>query len=238
MNQHMSDETHEKPQNPPIFNLPGIILLALLILVAVHVIGDVFLSDQQYADLLVATAFIPQRYLFPIDDQLLSYVLSPLSYSFLHGGYGHLAVNSLWLAAFGSIVARRLGVFRFCLFWVLSSVAAAMFFLALNWGQVVFVIGASGVVSALMGASARFAFPLGGQFVRENAHFLPRQSFFEVLQNKTVLVYLAIWFAINLIPVVMGGSGAGNVDSIAWEAHIGGFAFGFLFFGLFDHKDW
>lgn len=234
MNDNYQDET---PKNPPIFNLPNVILLFLLIMVATQVGRDILLSDEQNIAVIINGAFIPQRYLFSFSDQSLAYFTSPITYAFLHGGYGHLAVNSLWLAAFGAVVARRLGTVRFVVFWALSAVASAAFFAALNWGEAIPVVGASGVVSALMGAAARFAFPLGGKFVREKAHFLPRQSFVDVLQNKTVLVYLGFWFAISLLPA-LGVGASGNASAIAWEAHIGGFLFGFLFFDLFDHKDW
>lgn len=237
MNQINEDARSEEQTNPPIFNLPNVILLFLLIMVAVQVARDMLLNDQQNIALIVNGAFIPQRYLFAASDQNLAYFTSPVTYSFIHGGYGHLAVNSLWLAAFGAVVARRLGTARFIIFWVLSACASVAFFAFLNWGGSVPVVGASGVVSALMGAAARFAFPLGGRFNREKAHFLPRQSFADVLQNRTVLVYLAFWFGISLLPAI-GFGASGNASTIAWEAHIGGFLFGFLFFNLFDHKDW
>ena len=237
MNQPTENTQDNAPANPPIFNLPNVILLFLLIMVTVQVARDMLLSDEQNVWLIINGAFITQRYLFSFADQNLAYFTSPITYSFIHGGYGHLAVNSLWLAAFGAVVARRFGVFRFTVFWVLSALASVAFFAALNWGQAIPVVGASGVVSAIMGAAARFAFPLGGRFNREKAHFLPRQSFSDVLQNRTVLVYLGFWFVISLLPAI-GVGASGDASSIAWEAHIGGFLFGFLFFNLFDHKDW
>ena len=180
-------------------------------MVAVQVARDMLLSDEQNVWLIVNGAFITQRYLFSFADQNFAYFTSPITYSFIHGGYGHLAVNSLWLAAFGAVVARRLGVVRFTVFWALSALASVAFFAALNWGQAIPVVGASGVVSALMGAAARFAFPLGGRFNREKAHFLPRQSFSDVLQNRTVLVYLGFWFVISLLPAI-GVGGNVNID--------------------------
>lgn len=237
MNSNADPASFDKQQNPPIFNLPGVILFSLVVLLAVHVIRETFLSEQLGLELLVNTAFIPQRYVLSMAEQGIPYFTSAFTYSLLHGGYGHLIVNGLWLAAFGSIVARRWGAVRFCIFWVLSSVASAAFFALLNWGEVTFVIGASGVVSALMGAATRFAFPLSGKFSRDKAHFLPKQSFVEIFQNKTVLIYLAFWFGISLIPA-FGANLTGSVNSVAWEAHIGGFLFGFLFFDLFDNKNW
>lgn len=237
MNSNSDSASFEKQQNPPIFNLPGVILFSLVVLLAIHVVRVTFLSEQLGLEWLINTAFIPQRYALPMAEQGIPYFTSTFTYSLLHGGYGHLIVNGLWLAAFGSIVARRWGAVRFCMFWVLSAIASAAFFALLNWGEVTFVIGASGVVSALMGAATRFAFPLSGRFNREKAHFLPKQSFVEIFQNKTVLIYLAFWFGISLIPA-FGTNLTGSVNAVAWEAHIGGFLFGFLFFDFFDNKNW
>ncbi|MEW7006841.1 rhomboid family intramembrane serine protease [Lentilitoribacter sp. EG35] len=237
MNSNSDPASFEEQKDPPIFNLPGIILFSLVVLLAIHVVRETFLSEQLDLELLVNTAFIPQRYVLSITEMGVPYVTSAFTYSLLHGGYSHLIVNGLWLAAFGSIVARRWGTIRFCVFWVLSAIASAAFFAALNWGEVTLVIGASGVVSALMGAATRFAFPLSGRFIRDKAHFLPRQSFLEIFQNKTVLIYLAVWFGISLIPA-FGANLTGSVNSVAWEAHIGGFLFGFLLFDIFDNKNW
>lgn len=237
MNSNLEPASFETRRNPPIFNLPGVVLFSLVVLLAIHVVRENFLGRQLDLELLVNTSFIPQRYVLPMLEQGIPYFTSVFTYSFLHGGYGHLIVNGLWLAAFGSIVARRWGAIKFCIFWMLSALASAGFFALLNWGEVVFVIGASGVVSALMGAATRFAFPLSGRFVRDKAHFLPRQSFAEIFQNKTVLIYLAFWFGISLIPA-FGANLTGSVNSVAWEAHIGGFLFGFLLFDAFDNKNW
>lgn len=38
---------------------------------------------------------------------------SLISYAFLHAGWPHLVINSVWLMAFGSVVARRIGSVRF-----------------------------------------------------------------------------------------------------------------------------
>jgi membrane associated rhomboid family serine protease len=99
------------------------------------------------------------------------------------------------------------------------------------------MIGASGVVSALMGAACRFAFPperRGTAF--PPAHLNPRLSILEALRSRTVLMFVLFWFLVNIliafgIPLI--GDGA---QEVAWDAHIGGFLFGFLLFSLFDKR--
>lgn len=222
----------------PIFNLPRIMVLALGLIWALHFVRTSVLTRGQDLGLLVETAFIPLRYAVPLSQQSPAWLWSPVTYSFLHGNLAHLIVNSIWMAAFGAVVARRIGTARFCLFWVASAVAAVALHLVLHWGEEIPVIGASGVVSGLMGAAARFAFPSGGRFHRERAHFLPRLSILESLSNRTVIAYLAIWFGINALAAFGFGADPRSTTTIAWEAHIGGFLCGFLGFALFDRRGW
>jgi membrane associated rhomboid family serine protease len=222
----------------PVFNIPAVLLWVLAILWLVQIVRVYLLTPAQDSALLVQTAFIPLRYATPLSQQSLAWLWSPLTYSFLHGSFVHIFVNSIWMVAFGAVVARRLGPWRFSAFWVATSVVAAASFLALNWAEPVPVIGASGVVSGLMGGAARFAFPRSGPFRRENAHFLPRVGILESLKNRMVMAYVLIWFAINFLTAFGFTPGAGAGVAVAWQAHIGGFLFGFLFFGLFDRRNW
>ena len=222
-----------RPGNEPVFNLPNVVLAMLLLMVAIQVALDSLLPRAAVLEIYLQTAFIPQRYAIGISGQAGPYLWSPITYSLLHGGYTHLALNSFWLAAFGAVVARRIGWVRFLVFWLLSALASAALFLAFHWGDQTVMVGASGVVSGLMGAAARFAFGDGGGFRRDRAHLNPGLSIVQSLGNRTVLGFLVVWFVINLLAAV--GFSFGIADSaIAWEAHVGGFLFGFLAFSLFD----
>lgn len=229
------DETETRPERPgsePFFNIPNVVLAVLLLMVAIQVAMGSLLPQKAVLEILLQGAFIPQRYAFPISGQVGPYLWSPFTYSLLHGGYAHLALNSFWLAAFGSIVARRIGWIRFLVFWFLSALASAGLFLAFHWGEQTSMVGASGVISALMGAAARFAFSERG-FRRDQAHLNPRSSIVQSLGNRTVVAFLAVWFGINLLTATGFSFGSGDA-AIAWEAHVGGFLFGFLAFALFD----
>lgn len=231
---------HQDPQGmvppphgrEPVFNLPNVVLAALLAMVAIQVAIDVALSEAAVHTLFVKAAFIPQRYAVEAAGQGGAYYWSPITYSLLHGGYAHLLLNSFWLAAFGTVVARRIGPVRFVVFWVLGALASAGLFLAFHWGDQSIMVGASGVISALMGAASRFAFGRGG-FRRELAHLNPRRSIAKSLTDRTVVAFLAVWFGINALTAFGGSFGMGE-SVIAWEAHVGGFLFGFLAFFWFD----
>ncbi|WP_417413157.1 rhomboid family intramembrane serine protease [Hoeflea sp.] len=222
-----------RPESEPVFNLPNVVLAMLLLMLAIQVALDSLLPPAAVLEIYLQAAFIPQRYAVDISGQAGPYLWSPITYSLLHGGYTHLALNSFWLAAFGAVVARRIGWVRFLVFWLLSALASAALFLVFHWGAQTVMVGASGVVSALMGAAARFAFGDGGGFRRDQAHLNRRLSIGQSLSNRTVVGFLVVWFGINMLAAV--GFSFGIADSaIAWEAHVGGFLFGFLAFSLFD----
>lgn len=218
----------------PVFNLPSVIVWVLGVMWLVQFVRDFLLTGFRNVQVVIEGGFIPIRYSIGFGDQSLAWLWTPLTYSLLHGGFAHIIVNSIWLMAFGAVVARRIGTARFVVFWLFSAIAAAGLYWLANQGSNVPMIGASGVVSGLMGAAARFAFPMNGRFNRTEAHLLPRLSLLQAMSNRTVLIYVAVWFAINALAAFGFAAGAGEGAQIAWEAHIGGFVFGFLFFPLFD----
>lgn len=228
------EEPEVDPERPPrerIFNLPLVVILLLLTCVGVHMARVGILSPEQDAWLLVEGAFFPLRYTGGYDLELFTFA-SPVTYSFLHGGWAHLLVNMIWLAAFGSPLATRLGWTRFLAFWVVTSIAAAGLHFVMHPYDDAPLIGASGAISGMMGAAARFAFRVdrSGHLPGFSGPVLPVTY---VLQLRPVLIFLTVWMLINLVTGVY--SLVPNMeDPIAWEAHIGGFVVGFFGVGLFD----
>ena len=224
----------QERRREPMFNLPQIIVWALALLWIIHLGRDWLLTRQQDLMVIIQGGFIPLRYAIDAADQGLAWVWTPVTYSLLHDGFTHLIVNSIFLMAFASLVARRIGTGRFLILWLFSAVASAAVYGLVNQHSNIPMIGASGVISAMMGAAARFAFPKNGRFNRLNGHLLPLQSLQEALSNKTVLVWVAVWFGISALTALGLHAGVDVEAQIAWEAHLGGFVFGFLLFPLFD----
>lgn len=222
----------------PVFNMPGGVLLALLLLVLIYALTAWIVSTELSYWISSEFGFSPIRYVTPMSQQDQAWLWTPFTYSLLHGGVEHLAFNGLWLAAFGTPVWRRIGATRFVAFWLVTSAAAAFTHAALNWGSEDLLIGASGVISGLMGAACRFAFGSGraGFSFGEDETWLPRLSVWESLAERTVLVFVLMFMAGNLIIAfgipLMGDPGG----AIAWDAHIGGFVVGFFGFALFDRR--
>lgn len=225
-------ETTEEPRRrEPVFNLSGVILVFIALCVGIHLVRLYGLDEEQDFWLLVDAAFIPIRYSgeFPIDIYAFT---SPVSYSLLHGGIEHLAVNMIWLAAFGSPLANRVDAMRFVLFWAAASVAAAGLHYVIYPASQAPLIGASGAVSGMMGAAARFGFRIDRSGVRPafGGPVLPVRS---VLTMRATVAFLAVWMVVNLVTGLVGFV-PGEASQIAWEAHIGGFVVGFFFISAFD----
>jgi membrane associated rhomboid family serine protease len=252
----------------PIFNLPAVIVGLLILLGLVHAgravlsasrdlsimadlaviparfaleLGWASLSDvvrvlAQGADQEIMSGRIAALRFF-IDDGGARW-WTPLTYALLHADIWHLCVNMIWLAAFGSPVARRLGGTVFLMLMAVGAIAGAALHVWLHWAQVAPLIGASAAVSAAIGAAARFVFAPGVPFgaLSDDAvvKALPAQGFVAMLRSRQTVAFIAIWFGSNWL----FGSGvvpvAGTSGDVAWEAHVGGFLAGLLMFPLLD----
>jgi membrane associated rhomboid family serine protease len=165
---------------------------------------------------------------------------SLVSYGALHGGTAHVAMNCLWLAVFGSPVARRLGVVAFGVLIIAGIVAGAMLHVWMHAVDVVPLVGASAGVSAATGAAARFVFSQGLRFgavkTPEGARALPALSLVGMVRNRAALVFVLVWFVSNWL-FGAGVPAFGPAESsIAWEAHVGGFVAGLALFPLLDRR--
>jgi membrane associated rhomboid family serine protease len=224
------------PVSEPAFNLPSGLVAILAFLVAVHATRTYLLPLAIDEELIFNFSLLPARYDHSLADQSLAWLWSPITYSFLHGSWEHLVFNGFWMVAFGAPVIRRIGMSRLAVFWCLSAMAAVALHTAFHWGEMIVVVGASGVVAGLMGAAARFVFYPSGRISRQFAHLNRRLTVGEALSNRSVVVFAGIWFLTNLL-IGLGLFAFGGAGGIAWEAHIGGFLFGFLLFGFFDPRN-
>ena len=214
----------------PVFNIPLVVQAVALVCVAIHLVRVYGLTLDQDIGLILRAAFIPIRYSGLYDLDIYAFT-TPFTYAFLHGGIGHLAINMVWLLAFGSPLATRLGVARFLLFWAATALAAAALHWAVHPLDQAPLVGASGAISGMMGAAARFGFRTGR--VGGRPCFMgPPLPISEIFRIRGVLVFLGVWMAVNVV-TGLAGVGAGESAAIAWEAHIGGFVTGFFGIRLF-----
>lgn len=215
----------------PVFNIPAVVIVLIALCAALHLIRLYLLTEEQDFALLLRTAFFPVRYSAAFDVDLYA-LTSPATYAFLHGGFAHLIINMIWLAAFGSPLANRFGALRFLLFWLFTALAAAGLHYMVYPLEQAPLVGASGAVSGMMGAAARYGFRtdrMAGKPIFSG----PRLSVARALVLRNVVIFLAVWMAVNLVSG-LGLLTPGMENPIAWEAHIGGFVAGFLCVALFD----
>jgi membrane associated rhomboid family serine protease len=236
-----------RPAREPILNVPGAITGLAAVFVIIHVIRVMMLDVEQDQEVLLLFAFYPIRYSpdllegFTFPGGLWADVWTFVSYAGLHGGWLHLIVNCVWMLAFGSAVARRFGLLRFLAFSAVCAAAGALTHLVTHAGSPVAVIGASAAISGQMAAAARFAFQPGGPLSRhqrgrgEAAFFHPAATLTDMWRDPTVLAFLGIWLAVNVIFGIAALPFAGGEGGdVAWQAHIGGLVAGVLLFPLFD----
>ena len=219
------------PPRQPLFRAPAVVLWVIGILAALH-LARVNLPADSADNIIEQFALFPDRYGRAL---LENHAISPLwaivpffSYMGLHANWTHLVINSLWLLAFGPIVARRFGGVLFLTFFLICGLAGALAYLACNWGSTNPVIGASGAISGLMAAGMRM---LPGQ-----APWLqPGEAPLAPLFSRQILTFTALWTVINLLTATTGlGLGGEESGLVAWQAHLGGFAAGLLLCGAFD----
>lgn len=224
------------------FNVPGAVLGILAVLIAVHVALSM-LPPEQYTWWVLALAFIPARYA-GFADQIpggsTAEVTSFVTHMAVHADIMHLAFNSLWLLAFGSVLCARIGGLRFIVFSLTGGICGALLFLLFNPGLAAPVIGASGAVSAMMGGVMRFLFNAidrgEGYLLRHQPAAIPAVTIGGALRDSRIVLASIVFLAINLLAIIGFGK-LGETGAIAWEAHIGGYLFGLLAFGIFDRSD-
>ncbi len=216
------------PAREPFLKAPASVLCLIVALVAAHV-GRMLVPAALSDRIVIDYGFVPLRYAAGAVDPgtLVQRAVPFVSYMFLHADATHLAVNCLWLLAFGPVVARRFGATLFLLFFLLCGVASALTYLAFNWQSAAAVIGASGAISGLMAAGIRMLRMPGVFAAKGTAGLAP-------ILSRQVLVFSALWIGVNLLFGLTGLSMGGEVRQIAWEAHLGGYVVGLVFAGMFD----
>ncbi|MGO1461438.1 MAG: rhomboid family intramembrane serine protease [Marinobacter sp.] len=165
-------------------------------------------------------ATIEETYIQRLSAQQLGLIPAKLSlytlvtYQFLHGGWGHIIGNLVFLFLLGFTVEKALGPGRFLLTYLVCGALSGAVFTAFSLGSYVPLVGASGSISGLMGMyvgiyglqKIRFFYFLGVYF---NYFRAPALAVLPVWLGKEIYDY---WFA--------GATG------VAYMAHAGGLVAG------------
>ncbi|EJF75132.1 rhomboid family intramembrane serine protease [Bartonella alsatica] len=215
----------------PLVNVPFIIVIFITLCVCIYVVPQYFFSRQLYIKSFGFFSFTPV--LFKAEPLTFCYTI--ISYSFMHSSFQHVAVNMAWLLVFGSPLIRHFGGLRFLFFWILTAILAVLTYFAFHQDSALSLVGASGVVYGMVGAIARYGFPLSylGSSPQNERFLGPLLSIKKALRSRS-LVFVSVWLGIDFIIGISSFLFEGDSVSIAWEAHIGGFLSGFLLIGFFD----
>jgi membrane associated rhomboid family serine protease len=154
----------------------------------------------------------------PYDHWIDSELLTLVSALFVHTGWLHLLGNMIYLWVFGLPLERRIGVFGMLLVFVFFG-ALANLFVALRLPDLDSpIVGASGAVSAVVGAY------LGLFPTRRIGMLLPLGLYLQFARVPAVIV-IGSWFTLQLVYTVLGPI----QGVVAWWTHMAGFALGLIF---------
>jgi membrane associated rhomboid family serine protease len=207
----MADDPTAAPRaREPIFNIPWPITLLCLSIIGGYAVQSLFPLEAVATTWGFSAAQLRER-----PETLVTAIL-------LHGSWPHALMNAVFGLAFGAPVARFLGlgvrgVSVFFLFYVACGVLANLAFAAIHPLEAVPLVGASGAISALMGAAARLIG--GGGWVGP-------------IFSAPVLALGAATIIANLLVAATGLAPGLGDSSIAWEAHLAGYLAGVLLIGL------
>src|SRR5512139_2108478 len=183
------------------------------------------LPELYREELVYLFGLVPARYTHPAWTAAVGLPLDVywpfITNTFLHGGWLHLILNMWSLYLFGDNVEDRLGHLRFLLFYLLAGVAANLVHFVVNHDSTMPVIGASGAIAGVMAAYLRL-FPFARIITLFPVFFIP--YFFEV----PAYLFMGFWFLTQVFSGAASLAAAEGGGGIAWWAHIGGFAVGFL----------
>ncbi|MEJ5228404.1 MAG: rhomboid family intramembrane serine protease [Pseudothermotoga sp.] len=204
------------------------VVYALIVINVVIFIYQQTLSRRELVEFLYNFGLVPARFTSERWSQIWQLrtnldLYSPkwlplFSHMFLHGGWSHLIGNMWFLGVFGDNVEDTMGHFLFSIFYISSGFLAAMTHFLLSFNSQVPMVGASGAISAVMGAYF-VLFPYSRVISFVPLFFMP------FLVAIPATIYLFMWFIFQII--------SGLFDSVvssgvAYWAHAGGFVVGML----------
>lgn len=143
---------------------------------------------------------------------------TPLTATLIHGGWAHIGLNLIMLVYCGQFTERAIGAGGIVILYLVGAYAAAVGHWAMDPRSIAPMVGASGAISAIVGAYAL----LYGQ--RQAKAIGP------VPAGVVHVAWLAAaWIGIQLLMGIAGfGASVGATGPIAIGAHIGGFLAGLV----------
>ncbi len=184
--------------------------------------APIIFPAQHFLNLVLGLAMVGFGVLFFMDQSWMAFMVM-LGFAFLLGFLLIIPIGGADMPVIVSMLNSYSG-------W-----AAAGIGFSLNNPMLIIsgsLVGASGAISGMMGAAARYGFRRVGHG-RKSEFAGPVLPIGLTLTLKPVLTFVGVWFLINIVTGLYSTGGA-DISGIAWEAHIGGFVAGFFGIALLD----
>lgn len=167
-------------------------------------------------------AFRPAMLTLAGDISLMAAIQALLLSMFMHGGLMHLGGNMLFLWVFGDNIEGRMGHVKYLLFYLICGVIATLahsLFAMFTGAADIGLVGASGAIAGVLGAYLVL-------FRHARVRTLVFLVFFVTVIDLPSPVFLIYWLVIQVFSM-------GAQTGVAYLAHIGGFAAGYLLVRVF-----
>ena len=198
------------------------ITIALIVLNVIAFLNEINRPEGAIQAFIFAWGVVPKEFAAGVDLPPLiplPYWSTMMTSMFLHGGWGHLGGNMLFLWIFGDNIEHRLGHVRFVIFYLACGVAASIAHIVFNSGSIVPAVGASGAISGVLGGYLLM-------FPRNRVYVLTWGGVIGV----PALFMLGLWIVTQFVngfgSIAMTDETGGG--GVAYMAHIGGFVAGLL----------
>ncbi|MDO9262650.1 MAG: rhomboid family intramembrane serine protease [Desulfosalsimonadaceae bacterium] len=137
--------------------------------------------------------------------------VSIISHMFMHGGFGHLFGNMVFLWLVGCILEMGCGRLLYAVWYIIGGFAAVGLYWCFNLSSTVPLVGASGAISGLMGLVTVL---YGAKKIKV---FLTLGFYFDYFKMPGILL-LPIWVVTEIFYQVTSG----DTSNVAYMAHAGG----------------
>ena len=193
-------------------------------LIALNVLAFLFEinrpSEGALQAFITAWGVVPREYTAGVDlPPTIPYPLwtTLVTSMFLHGGWGHLGGNMLFLWIFGDNLEHRIGHLRFILFYLACGIAAGLAHIFFNSDSSIPTVGASGAISGVLGGYLLM-------FPRNRVYVLTYGG----VMTVPALFMLGLWILMQFINGVGEIARTPETGGVAYLAHIGGFVAGMV----------
>jgi len=194
------------------FPVINVLLIAVNVLVFLY---EMTLPEKQVDILFRTYGLVPAKFA----TAGTASVVPLLTSQFLHGGPLHVGGNMLYLWVFGDNIEDRMGHLRYLLFYLLLGAVSGFTHLLFNFNSTIPTVGASGAVAGILGAYF-ITYPRSRILA-----LIPLVVFWSVTEVPAV-VFLFLWFVLQLASGVASVGSSQVGAGVAWWAHIGGFVAG------------